>query len=237
MRYDRRLKRYFASDRFAPRFLEPDATRYLTQLVSIARGALTADETWLSEVPDFAAVPLPRRKVNAAILKQVLSCVRRTNSIEIRYQSLSANRPTPEWRWITPHAFGFDGMRWHVRAFCHIDQEFKDFLLPRILDVKEFGQPAAKATDDKNWFETVLVALKPHPALTSAQQRVVSDDFGMSDGLLNVPVKIAMLYYFLKRLGLDFHEAERDPQQQHIVLADSEAVRASLERAQRKKRA
>src|SRR5262249_21297015 len=56
MRYDRSLKRYFASDRFSPRFLQPDATRYLTQLNSIARGALTAAETWLSEVPDFAAV-------------------------------------------------------------------------------------------------------------------------------------------------------------------------------------
>jgi hypothetical protein len=47
-------------------------------------------------------------------------------------------------------------------------------------------------------------------------------------------VKLAMLYYFLKRLGLDFEEHKRDPQHQHIVLADPDSVRVSLARAQYK---
>lgn len=234
MRYDRSLKRYFASDRFSPRFLQPDATRYLTQLNSIARGVLTATETWLSEVPDFAAVPLPRRNIDPAILRCVLSCVREGRALEIRYQSLSASRPKPRWRWITPHAFGFDGMRWHTRAFCHIDRQFKDFLLPRILDVKEDGPAGAKPTDDHTWIETTEVALKPHPELTEDQQKVVATDFGMKKGELHVRVKLAMLYYFLKRLGLDFEEHKRDPQHQHIVLADPDSVRVSLARAQYK---
>lgn len=234
MRYDRSLKRYFPSDQFNPHFLQPDATRYLTQLSSIARGALTGAETWLSEIPDFAAVPLPRRNVNPAILRRVLSCVREGHALEIRYQSLSAARPKPQWRWITPHAFGFDGMRWHARAFCHIDRQFKDFLLPRILDVREVAPPEAKPTDDYGWTETTVVALKPHPALTENQQKVVADDFGMEKGVLSVRVKLAMLYYFLKRLGLDFKEHERDPQHQHIVLADPDSVRVSLARAQYK---
>ena len=45
-------------------------------------------------------------------------------------------RPDPIWRRITPHAFGYDGFRWHVRAYCHLDNKFKDFLLPRILEVR-----------------------------------------------------------------------------------------------------
>jgi hypothetical protein len=234
MRYDRSLKRYFASDRFKPRFLQPDAIRYLTQLNSIAHGALTASETWLSEVPDFAAVPLPRRNIDPAILRRVLSCVREGRALEIRYQSLSTVRPKPQWRWITPHAFGFDGMRWHARAFCHIDLQFKDFLLPRILDAKEDGSPGAKPTDDYTWIETTEVVLKPHPALTEDQQKVVTSDFGMKKGMLHVRVKLAMLYYFLKRLRLDFEEHKQDPQQQHVVLADPDSVRASLARAQYK---
>ena len=28
---------------------------------------------------------------------------------------------------------GFDGFRWHTRAFCQMDGVFKDFLLPRII--------------------------------------------------------------------------------------------------------
>jgi predicted DNA-binding transcriptional regulator YafY len=123
-------------------------------------------------------------------------------------------------------------MRWHTRAFCHIDRQFKDFLLPRILDVKGVGAPEAKPADDTMWFESTDVALKPHPALTEDQQKVVAADFGMQKGLLQVRVKLAMLYYFLKRLGLDLKEHELHPQYQHVVLADPDAVRASLARAQ-----
>lgn len=35
------------------------------------------------------------------------------------YQSMNRDRPDPAWRRISPHAFGFDGLRWHVRAWCH----------------------------------------------------------------------------------------------------------------------
>jgi len=182
MRYDRSLKRYFASERFKPRFLQPDATRYLTQLNSIARGALSAAETWLFEVPDFAAVPLPRRNIDPAILRRLIACVRDKRALEIRYQSLSAARPKPQWRWITPHAFGFDGMRWHARAFCHERRQFRDFLLPRILEIRNEGRPGADAADDRHWIETTEVALKPHPALTEDQQKTVSVDFGMKKG-------------------------------------------------------
>lgn len=234
IQYNRSLKRYFATDQFKPRFLQPDATRYLTQLNAIARGTLVAGETWLSHVPDFSAIPLPRRNIDPAILKHVLSAVRAGLSLEIRYQSLSAKRPKPQWRWITPHAFGFDGMRWHARAFCHIDKHFKDFLLPRILDVKGSGPPGAQPADDVPWIETAEVVLMPHPALTEDQKKVVAADFGMTKGLLHVQVKLAMLYYFLKRMGLYFEEQGLDPQQQHIVLANPESVHASLAKAQHK---
>lgn len=231
VRYDKSLKRYFASDAFSPKFLQPDAARYLTQLNSIARGVLTAGETWLSQVPDFSAVPLPRRTMDPAILRRVLASVRAGRSLEIRYQSLNAEKPKPQWRWISPHAFGFDGMRWHTRAFCHDDQKFKDFLLPRILEVRGEGPPAAESDQDQSWHETTKVALKPHPKLSADQQKVIASDYGMKNGLLHVEVKLAMLFYFLKRMGLDFKEDEKDPQQQHIVMADPDSVRAESARA------
>lgn len=234
MRYDKSLKRYFASERFKPRFLQPDANRYLTQLNSIARGALSPAETWLMDVPDFSAVPLPRRNIDPAILRRLVACIRGPRALEIRYQSLSAERPKPQWRWITPHAFGFDGMRWHARAFCHEQHQFRDFLLPRILEVRSEGPSGANPADDNVWTETIQVALKPHPALTEDQQKTVASDFGMKRGVVQVEVKLAMLYYFLRRLGLDFNEHRRDAREQHIVLADSDSVRAALARAQYK---
>ncbi|MGA3851258.1 WYL domain-containing protein, partial [Escherichia coli] len=67
--------------------------------------------------------------MNAQILRSVTAAIRQSQAIEIRYQSLS--RPEPRWRWIAPHAIGFDGFRWHARAYCETDRTFKDFLLSR----------------------------------------------------------------------------------------------------------
>ena len=80
--------------------------------------------------------------------RNILQAVRNNQAIEIKYQSLSTNRPKPVWRWFTPHAFGFEGMRWHTRAFCHIDKQFKDFLLPRILDTHAEDKGKADPFDD-----------------------------------------------------------------------------------------
>jgi len=232
IRYDRSEKRYRASESFRPRFLKPDASRYLMQLRSIADGALAREESWLADIPDFDALPMPRRNVDPDILRTVLESIRNHQALEIRYQSLSRQRPKPTWRWITPHALGYDGHRWHARAFCHIDRQFKDFLLPRILKTRADGEPEAGPADDIIWQEFMAVTLKPHPGLTDDQKAVIARDYGMKDGQVTVKVRLALLYYFLKRLGLEFEAERREPREQHVVLADPPAVRAALARAE-----
>ena len=230
--YDRSEKRYFAVESFKPRFLKPDADRYLSQLQSICDRALTPEETWLSRPPAFEAVPMPHRNVNTDILRATLDAIRGRMALEIQYQSLSGNRPLPTWRWISPHAFAFDGHRWHVRAFCHIDRTFKDFLLPRILKKRGKAEAEATADDDHSWNEIVTVGLKPHPGLTPDQKRVIAQDFGMKGERLDMQVRLALLYYVLKRLNLDFEEEKRPAREQHVVLANHDDVRKALRKAQ-----
>lgn len=233
MIYDRSEKRYFAAKTFAPRFLKPDADRYLAQLRSIGDGALGIEESWLSQPPPFETVPVPHRHVDGENLRAVIDTVRGRKALEIRYQSLSANRPQAMWRWISPHAFAFDGHRWHVRAFCHIDRSFKDFLLPRILKTRGTAEAQAHAGDDEIWKEIVTASLKPHPGLTDDQKRVVMQDFGMKGERLDVKVRLALLYYLLRRLDLhDFQEEKRPAREQHVVLANRDEVRRALKRAQ-----
>jgi predicted DNA-binding transcriptional regulator YafY len=68
---------------------------------------------------------------------------------------MNKTRPDLVWRRLTPHAFGNDEFRWHTRAFCHTDRELKDFLLPRILEARAFGEPGA--TGDQDWLWHRLV--------------------------------------------------------------------------------
>ncbi len=231
--YNRSEKRYFAANTFRPRFLRIDADRYLSQLRTVADGALDLEESWLSQPPPFEAVPMPHRHVDPAILRATIDAIRGRKALEIRYQSLSSNRPQAMWRWTSPHAFAFDGNRWHVRAFCHLDRIFKDFLLPRILKTRATADAEARREDDDIWNEIITVGLKPNPGLTDEQKRVVAQDFGMRGERLDVKVRLALLYYLLRRLDLhDFEDAKRPAREQHVVLANPDEVRRALKRAQ-----
>jgi predicted DNA-binding transcriptional regulator YafY len=230
--YNRSEKRYVATPDFRPRFLKPDADHYLSQLRSIANGVLSREETWLSKPPVFEAVPMLHRNVDTEMLRIVLHAIREQNALEIQYQSMSVNRPQPTWRWISPHAFAFDGYRWHVRAFCHIDRIFKDFLLSRFLKIRSTAEAERGPDHDCIWNESIIVILKPHPGLTDDQKRVIAQDFGMKDDRLEVRVRLALLHYLLKQLHLDFQEEQRPAHEQHIVLDNRDEVRRALQRAQ-----
>jgi len=53
---------------------------------------------------------------------------------------------------------------------------------------------------------------------------VVALDYGMRDGKASITVRKALLYYTLKRLGLDTDPAARKPSDQQIVLLNREVL-------------
>ncbi|MFW7355908.1 MAG: WYL domain-containing protein [Brucella sp.] len=230
--YDKSARRYVAGPKFKPVFLDPDPDAYLMRLRSMAEGLAEPGSNWLAVPPDMDIALTLRRKVDTEVLRSVLAAVRAERSIDLHYQSMNPDRPDPAWRRITPHAFGFDGLRWHVRAWCHETERFKDFLLPRILGYGEFGEPGARASQDRLWQETFDIAIMPHPDLSAGQQAVIAKDYNMVDGNAVLTVRYAMLFYVLKRLGLLEGARLRDPRTQHIVAANEREVATALERTQ-----
>jgi len=227
MTYDKSAKTYLASPDFRPLFFSPDADAYLNSLRSISDKVLSPDQTWLSRIPEFAALPVPSRSTNAAHLRTILAGIQNKTALHIRYQSMS--RPNPTWRWISAHALGFDGFRWHARAFCHLDRSYKDFLLPRIFDVGDAGPSEGSATADRVWNAIVILRIAPHPGLTPAQRRAVELDYGMRRGILELEVRAALTYYARKRLGLDRRADTLRPHDQQIVLVNVDEVEAVLQ--------
>lgn len=216
MVYDKSARAYTRCEQFEPIFFKPDASRYLSQLRSVADGILDRADAWIGQFPSYDSAPTPVRGVNAATLRSVVAAIRRSEAIEVKYQSLT--QPEPRWRWIAPHAIGFDGFRWHTRAFCLTDQSFKDFLLSRIIEIRG-AKPSDTGPDaDADWNEQITLEIGPHPQLSDMQQKVIALDYGMSGGKAKISVRKALLYYALKRLGLDTDPAARRPQDQQIVL-------------------
>jgi len=219
MTYDKSARAYVRGSAFDPLFLKPDASRYLSQLRSVADGILDPTDAWIGQLPSYDAAPTPVRGVDAKTLRSVIAAIRRSEAMEVKYQSLS--RPEPRWRWIAPHAIGFDGFRWHTRAFCLTDRSFKDFLLSRIIETRSTKPNEVDPEDDVDWNEQVTLEIGPHPELSDTQQKVIALDYGMKSGRAKIPVRKAILYYALKRLGLDTDPAARRAQDQQIVLLNA----------------
>ena len=230
--YDKSAKRYVASREFRPKFLQPDSDTYLSRLRTLAEGLAKPEESWIGYRPVSDIALTPHREVDATVLRAVLDAMRNRQSLEVLYQSMNSVRPDPVWRRISPHAFGFDGFRWHARGYCHIDQKFKDFLLPRILDIRNPGEGGADGNDDPLWNEHVAVEITPHPQLTESQKKVVAKDYGMQGGKAVLSVRSSMLFYVLRRLGLLRDAEKENPRAQHIVLLNKEEVMDALKRAE-----
>ncbi|MEK6805724.1 MAG: WYL domain-containing protein [Pseudomonadota bacterium] len=226
--YDKSAKRYTATPNFLPIFFRPNADRFLSQLTALTAGIILLKDTWILSPPPTSVIPLPTRRVEPQILRNVLSAVRGNYSIEVKYQSMNATSPEPTWRRITPHAFGSDGFRWHTRAYCHRTERFKDFLLSRCFDVRGQAVPGPSASQDELWNSFFTVRLEPNPRLSEAQRRAIEADYDMREGSVNLTVRRALLYYFDKRLRLDITPNPELPKETPIVVANSELYEASL---------
>lgn len=222
MSYDKSARTYVRTSAFKPLFLKPDASLYLSQVRSLSDGLLDKHEAWIGNIPDFGSIPFPARGVLPTVLRTIVIAIRRHEAVEVCYQSMSS--PEPQWRWIIPHALGFDGFRWHARAFCEQSEQFKDFVLSRIAETKQSRPADARATNDTAWHELVHLEIGAHPALSDGQRRAIELDYGMTDGQVTIPVRRALLYYALKRLGLDTDPTARRPQDQQIVLLNADKV-------------
>jgi hypothetical protein len=224
--YDSSAKRYVASPEFKPQFLTPNPDRYLAQLQAVAEGMISANETWIGVPPHAQAMPVPYRRVDPMLFRSLLAVMRERKSVEAHYQSMSVQRPKALWRRITPHAFGSDGLRWHVRGYCHLDGDFKDFILSRWRGLRAIGPPGVGPSQDGDWQTTFEVVLEPNPALSPDQQDAVAWEYDMPDRRAVLPVRKALLYYLKKRLRLDVDGDS--PAEKPVVVANREAFEEAL---------
>jgi predicted DNA-binding transcriptional regulator YafY len=126
--YDRHLKGYKPTKGFQPLFIDASASAYLHLLDQnrvraphIEGLALAYAHTEVLQVPD--------RSIRPEVLRPILQACREGLRLESEYVSLA--NPEVEIRVMAPHTLVFTGMRWHVRAYCEKNREYRDFVLSR----------------------------------------------------------------------------------------------------------
>jgi hypothetical protein len=220
IKYDSSERAFKATDSFKPVFYSPNADRYLVRLKALSDGVIPREETSFSVVPPLDSMPVLHRRVNPLILKELLAAIRAASGLRVFYHSMNSSRPKPLWREITPHSLAFDGLRWHVRGFCHLEKRFKDFVLSRFLAVGEFVAAGLSASQDEEWITFFEVVLIPNPKLSTNQRETIAMDYEMENGRLCISVRLALLYYFNKRLRLDIAEQFDNPKETPVIVAN-----------------
>jgi hypothetical protein len=218
--YDRSGKFYFATDIFQPIFYKPTSDDYLAQLKQISAGTISHPGSFLKTIPEHYLIPILERPVPCELLKTILSSIKNKFDLQVLYQTM--NRPDPDWRWIAPQALAYDGFRWHVRAYSFYREDFRDFAIGRIWEVADQRSSEIGQKDDTEWKNLINLKIGPNPNLSENQKKTIEMEYGMKDGFKEVSVRESLLFYFLKRYGLDQKGAQRAAEAQHIVILNPE---------------
>ncbi len=221
LEYDRREKVYLRTKNFKPVFDICDPNRYLNEIYFVTSGCLSGAESYLEDIPSVACFVPPKKNVKLEVLSAIVYAIKNHQAIEITYSSMT--HPEPHTRKIAPHAFGFDGVRWHVRAYCYNNEDFRDFVLSKITAVGQVFDSGVDSAEDVKWNLVVSICVVPNPKLTEAQKKSVELEYGMENGEVVFKCRQALLFYYLKTLRLD-PKADDLSTDNHIVLKNKEQI-------------
>ena len=221
LKYDKKKKFYSASTKFNPIFIETNADILFSHLRLSECGVKNDTFNFLGKVPECYIVPTPDRYVEIDVVRDLLKAIKNKLELYVEYQSM--NSPDTSLRWLSPYSFAYDSYRWHVRAFCYKRNEYRDFVIGRLIKVLDSRNQKDELPEDKKWNTTVVLKIGPHPGLNPHQKIVIERDYKMINGILKLRVKEAMLFYAKKRLGFDDeNHAKRPCNEQQIVLLSEE---------------
>lgn len=231
--YDPRLKSYVRTPGFTPLFARSSTRTYLNELQALETKIMEPKSSFIGWRPDLGVVPLPNRNVDGKVMSTLLQAVREGRKVFALYQGMV--RPEPVERTISPHAFAFDGMRWHVRAYCHLREEFRDFVIAR-LSALQIGEPTEISKDtDTPWNTRLELVIAAHPSLPQQARKAIQLDYGMHDGTTKFECRHALLFYALRRLRLESPEDRISAAEQQIVLLNRAELQPFIDQLQTKR--
>jgi len=208
--YDNRLKGFKPSEYFKSHCISTDVNEYLDWLNNSGEASVSKHETRFTN----ALLSLPVRQVLPLVMRGLISAIKHQKRLEVDYVSLA--NPSGEGRIIQPHTFVKTGLRWHLRAFDEKHQQFRDFVLSRFRGQPDLLDNAThNAAQDIAWNSTIEMVFCPDSRLTTAQQKVIEQDYQMQDGKLVTKTRAALAQYLLQdmQVNIKFHDAIPEAQQ------------------------
>lgn len=216
LEYNSSKKVFLTTEKFNDYFFQSkhlcQFKNYLTDVVNKGTDIVFADNNFCFEVE------APLRNINPLQVRPILKAIREKLAIDIGYISLSSPRYLD--RIIQPHALIFDGLRWHVRAYCNKNQAFRDFTLSRFNGEAIYeGKATSLREHDDAWQIIVEVVIEADPRFSNVQKRIIEQDFQMKNGIKVIKSRAALVNYLLRKLRID--SFKNSPEEQQIVLTQN----------------
>jgi len=220
---DRKLKGYRPSANFKPLFTKGLADEYLHAMASRREIGHTFSSLDLGFDQTEMLHP-PVRQVNHDILRALVQAARDGQKIDMGYVSMTS--PDEESRIITPHTLVFTPLRWHVRAYCEKNRDYRDFVLSRFRSIHGVEGPSDNLKEqDSRWNTQVNIILKADPRLTDYQRSIVEHDYAMTNGQHVITTRSALIPYAIQLLNIDLDKLDDKPEAQQIVVDNVDEVK------------
>ena len=216
LEYDKFLKGYKPAAEFEPKVTQGLADEYL-HLMARNNELMNVFESLSLNMANVEVLSQPVRDVKPQVLRPIMQAARLQKRLDVDYVSI--NNPDREGRIIVPHTLVYTGLRWHVRAWCEKNLEYRDFVLSRFRDIPEIMDDSEHGVaGDTEWNTTITIRIVPDPRLRRDQRDVVEADYGMENGALEVNTRGKLVPYALKLLHIDPKEELSDPTAQQIIV-------------------
>lgn len=231
IRYDKHLKGYVPNPSFHPLLSKGSADEYINWIQDqnefMESVASQGDNKPSSQNQQYTElVSLQSHPIDPKVLRPIVRAIKQKQSIDGQYISLSTQQISN--RRLTPHTLVNNGIRWHVRAYCHDKKDFRDFVISRFKKPPLINRETGSGKkDDRLWNKKVTLKIIPHPKLSEVQQKIIANDYGMSRGLLKLTTNAALVQYFLQYLRIEL-KSNKPALQQPIILQNSEQIKPYL---------
>ena len=221
--YDKTLKGYRPTANFKAHYTRGEAEEYL-QLLSSRNDLASCFANPGFELANTSVLYSPVRRIRPEIIRPVVQAAREKKRIEIEYSSLST--PISEGRVIAPHTLVWSGFRWHVRAYCEKNKDYRDFVLSRLIEPPVITLSSNNGIEeDQAWNTSVTINIKPDARLKPEQKKIIASEYGMKSGRLKISTRGALVTYMLQMLRIDPHISQKNPEAQQIEIDNLKEIR------------
>lgn len=220
--YHRQERAYLPTSIFTPMVTKGEIGEYL---------ALEAKTDALVSASIITQIQTPAFSLNPDVVRPVLFAVRAEQGVRVRYRSLT--HPKGVNRILFPHQLVNSGFRWHLRAYCDLRNDFRDFTLARIVSSQALpeSRPRLAAPQlDVSWQTVVTLAIVPNPRLSNEEQLLLRNEFGIRHGgSLAVQSRACLVPYILQAYQIEPSTSGDDnPQKHRLVLTNWDDIRPCL---------